>query len=51
MKGVITGREVLSNLWVVWHEFGTRCLARCIWACVAGQGATFLDLAVRPRMR
>jgi Mg/Co/Ni transporter MgtE len=51
MKGVITGREVLSNLWVIWREFGTGCLVRCFWACVNGRRATFLDLAVRPRVR
>jgi hypothetical protein len=51
MKGVITGREVISNLWTVWREFGTRCVVRCFWACMNGRRATFLDLAVKPRLR
>jgi hypothetical protein len=51
MKGVITGREILSNLWVVWKEFGTGCVVRCFWACMSGHGDTFLELAVKPRMR
>lgn len=51
MRGVITGREVMANLLVVWREFGFGCLCRCLWACVSGQQATFLDLAVKPTIR
>jgi hypothetical protein len=51
MKGVITGREILSNLWLVWKEFGAGCVVRCLWACMKGHGATFLDVAVKPRVR
>ena len=51
MKGVITGREVLSNLWLVWKEFGTVCVVRCLIATLQGRGATFLDIAVKPSIR
>ena len=47
MRGVITGREVVSNFWVVWREFGFGCVCRCLWACVSGRRATFLELAVK----
>lgn len=51
MRGVITGREVLSNLGVVWREFGALCILRCLWAVARGQRATFLELAVKPLIR
>ncbi|MBX5483005.1 MAG: hypothetical protein IRZ16_14360 [Myxococcaceae bacterium] len=47
MRGVITGREVMSNLWLVWREFGFGCLCRCLWACVLDRRATFLELAIK----
>ena len=48
MKGVITGRDVLSNLWVVWREFGVTCVCKCLIACVSGTPSTFLEVAVKP---
>lgn len=48
MRGVITGRDVLSNLGLIWREFGALCVWRCFWACLSGQRTTFLDLAVKP---
>ena len=50
MRGVITGREVLANLWVIWREFGTSCLCRCLVACVSGSRSTFLEVAVKPEV-
>lgn len=50
MKGVITGREVVENMWLVWREFGFSCLCRCLWASARGHRATFLELAVRPKL-
>lgn len=51
MRGVITGREIFSNLWLVYREFGATCVARCLWAIIRGQRATFLELAVKPLIR
>ncbi len=48
MRGVITSREVICNLWLVWKEFGTACLCRCLWAVMSGARTTFLEVAVRP---
>jgi hypothetical protein len=48
MRGVITNREVILNLWVVWREFGLGCLCRCLWAVMSGRETTFLEVAVRP---
>ena len=50
MKGVITGREVFGNIWLVWRGFGFGCLCRCLWACLRGRSATFLELAVGPQL-
>ena len=46
MRGVITGRDVVANLGVVWREFGPRCVLRCLVACVLGRRETFLSLAL-----
>lgn len=48
MRGVITGREVVTNLGLIWREFGALCVWRCVWACVSGQRTTFLELAMKP---
>ena len=48
MRGVITSREILSNLWLVWKEFGTACLWRCLWAVMSGARTTFLEVAIKP---
>ncbi len=47
MQGVITGREVLGNLNVIYREFGVACLARCLWALATKKRCTFLQLACR----
>lgn len=44
MDGVITGREVVSNFGLIWREFGTRTLYRCVRACLWGRRTTFLDI-------
>ena len=49
MRGVITSRDVVLHLGLVWREFGPLCAARCLWACVRGSRTTFLDVAVRNR--
>lgn len=46
MRGVITGREVMANLGLVWREFGARCVVRCLVAVVTRRRTTFLRLAL-----
>lgn len=48
MRGVITHREILLNLFLVWREFGAGCLWRCLRAVVSGRQTTFLEVALRP---
>ncbi len=47
MIGVITSRDVLLNLRLIWTEFGFLCLARCVLACTLGRRTTFLEIAFR----
>ncbi|MCE9670263.1 hypothetical protein LY474_20910 [Myxococcus stipitatus] len=49
MRGVITLRDVVSNLGVVLREFGALCVVRCLVASLRGRQTTFLEIAVRPR--
>ncbi|MBJ6762334.1 hypothetical protein JGU66_16310 [Myxococcaceae bacterium JPH2] len=48
MRGVITLRDVLANLGVVFREFGPLCVARCVVASLCRRRTTFLEIAVRP---
>ena len=48
MNGVIKGRDVLVNLTLVWREFGTACVLRCLKAMVTGRRTTFLACAFAP---
>lgn len=48
MVGVITSRDVLLNLRLIWAEFGFVCLARCLFVCACGRKTTFLEVALRP---
>lgn len=45
MRGVITSRDVLANLGLIWREFGAGCVLRCFVACVTRRRTTFLDVA------
>ncbi len=45
MRGIITGREVVTNLGLIYREFGAGCLMRCLWALVSGKPITFLEVA------
>jgi hypothetical protein len=47
MRGVITNRDILANLGVVWREFGALCALRCVLVLVSGRRTTFLDVAMR----
>ena len=48
MRGVITGREVLEHLGLIYREFGPACLLRCLWALVRGRSTTVLEVACQP---
>ena len=48
MRGVITGREVLENLGIIYREFGATCLLRCLWVLLSGRSTTFLEVACQP---
>jgi hypothetical protein len=49
MNGVITTRDVVSNLGLIWREFGTLCVLRCLRAVIRGKPTTFLNVAlIRP---
>ncbi len=45
MDGVITTRDVIKNLPLIWREFGTVCALKCIKAVVKRERTTFLDVA------
>ncbi|MCP3100416.1 hypothetical protein LZ198_16220 [Myxococcus sp. K15C18031901] len=49
MHGVITLRDVVSNLGLVLREFGALCVVRCLVASLRRRRTTFLEIAVRPR--
>lgn len=49
MRGVITLRDVLANLGLIFREFGAPCLARCFLASLKRQHTTFLEVAFRPK--
>ena len=48
MQGVITSRDVLRHLPLIWREFGTRCVLRCLRALVSRRTCTFLELSQKP---
>ncbi|MGQ0508324.1 MAG: hypothetical protein ACT4TC_23745 [Myxococcaceae bacterium] len=51
MRGVITGRDVVANLGLIWREFGFTCLLRCLYASLSGKPCTFLECALKPPHR
>ena len=44
MRGIITGRDVMQNVGIIYREFGARCLVRCLWVLAIGKRTTFLDV-------
>lgn len=46
MVGVITTREVLSNLALIRREFGVKCAVRAVVACVTHRKTTFLQVVL-----
>lgn len=47
MNGVITTRDVLNNLGLIWREFGPGCFFRCIGVLARGKKTTFLEVAMK----
>jgi len=47
MSGVITTRDVLTNLGLIRREFGLRCVVRCLWTVIRRKPTTFLEVALR----
>lgn len=48
MRGVITTKDVLENLGLIWREFGCVCVLRCLLCMVRGKSTTFLEVALKP---
>ena len=44
MRGIITGRDVVENVRIIYQEFGARCLARLFWVLLIGKRTTFLEV-------
>jgi hypothetical protein len=44
MRGIITNRDVVQNVGIIFREFGMRCLCRCLWVVATGQRTTFLEV-------
>ena len=51
MIGMITLRDVVANLGLVAREFGAGCVVRCLLASVRRQRTTFLEIALRQKVR
>jgi hypothetical protein len=49
VRGVITNREVLANLGLIYREFGVGCLARCLWVVMTRKPTTFLEVVLPHR--
>jgi len=47
MRGVITNRDVLANIGLIWREFGPRCFLRCLSAVLSDKETTFLEVVAR----
>jgi hypothetical protein len=47
MRGVITNRDVMANLWLVRREFGFCCMVKCLLVVLSGRRTTFLEVAMR----
>ena len=47
MEGLITSRDVIVHLPLIWKEYGTGCALRALKAVVTRERTTFLDVACR----
>jgi len=44
VRGVITSRDVLKNLPLIWRGFGAKCTLRCLMVVLTGKRTTFLQV-------
>lgn len=53
LAGIITTKDVVSNVGLIWREFGLSCLLRCAAAlavaAVTGRSTTFLAVVMGGR--
>lgn len=53
MAGIITTKDVVANVGLIWREFGAACLLRCAVAVflsvVTGKATTFLAVVMAGR--
>jgi hypothetical protein len=47
MHGLVTSKDVLLNLRLVWTEFGPAVTLRCLRAMLRREATTFLDVALK----
>lgn len=45
VEGIITSKDVLLHLPLIWREYGTGCALRALSAVVRRKRTTFLDVA------
>jgi hypothetical protein len=44
MRGVITNRDVVRHLGLIYREFGAGCVLRCLWVLATRRTTTFLEV-------
>jgi hypothetical protein len=44
MRGIITNRDVVRHLGLIYREFGVGCLLRCLWVVATRRTTTFLEV-------
>jgi hypothetical protein len=49
MRGVITNRDVVRNLGLIFREFGAGCFLRCLWVVATRRRTTFLEVVTHHR--
>jgi hypothetical protein len=49
MRGVITNKDVVRNLGLIFREFGAGCFLRCLWVVATRRSTTFLEVVAHHR--
>jgi hypothetical protein len=49
MRGVITNKDVVRNLGLIFREFGAGCFLRCLWVVATRRSTTFLEVVTHHR--
>jgi hypothetical protein len=47
VRGIITNRDVVRHLGLIYREFGAGCLLRCLWVVATRRTTTFLEVVNR----